>query len=274
LTDEPILVPVDLGEAEFVPDPRRPGAWTLLVDGVAQSYVHLGQPTHLEFEYARRMAAIIDSFRPAGAPVRVLHLGAGGLTLPRYVEATRPGSRQRVIERDATLLRLVREVLPLPEDTDIEVELGTADDAVRADSGTYDLVIADVYVAAQMPRSVSTTGFAASVAALLAPDGVYAVNVADLPPLAFSRTQVATLRTAFPDVCVVGEPTILRGRRFGNVVLAASPTTLPIDRLVAAAARSGGNRGRVLHGTAVDDFVGGAQPITGDEPGGGHRIPP
>jgi spermidine synthase len=262
LTGDSILTPVDLGEAEFVPDPRRPGAWTLLVDGVAQSYVHLGQPTHLEFEYARRMAAIIDTCRPAGAPIRVLHLGAGGLTLPRFVEATRPGSRQRVIERDATLLRLVREVLPLPEGADIEVELGEAGNVVQTAKDTYDMVIADVYVAAQMPRSVSTTGFAASVARLIAPDGVYAVNVADLPPLAFSRTQVATLRTAFPDVCVVGEPTILRGRRFGNVVLAASPTVLPIDRLVTAAAGTGGNRGRVLHGKAVDEFVGGAQPIT------------
>ena len=49
--------------------------------------------------------------------------------------------------------------------------------------------------------------------------GIYAVNVADLAPLAFSRGQAATLRTAFDDVCLLVRPELLRGRRFGNVVL-------------------------------------------------------
>ena len=82
---------------ELVPDRDRRSAWTLLVDGTPQSHVDLADPTHLEFEYVRRMASAIDLSAPAGEPLRVLHLGGGGLTLARYVAATRPASPQRVV---------------------------------------------------------------------------------------------------------------------------------------------------------------------------------
>ncbi len=57
----------DTGLAELVPDPDRSGSWTLLLDGVPQSHVDLTDPTHLEFEYVRRLAAAIDLVAPAGA---------------------------------------------------------------------------------------------------------------------------------------------------------------------------------------------------------------
>ena len=38
------------GVASLEPDRRRERGWTLLVDGVPQSYVDLADPTHLEFE--------------------------------------------------------------------------------------------------------------------------------------------------------------------------------------------------------------------------------
>ncbi|HEX5205144.1 MAG TPA: spermine synthase, partial [Actinoplanes sp.] len=88
------------GIAELIPDADRPAAYSLMLDGAPQSYVDLEDPTHLEFEYIRRMAAVIDLIAPAGAPVRALHLGGGALTLPRYIAATRPGSPQRVVEID------------------------------------------------------------------------------------------------------------------------------------------------------------------------------
>ncbi|MET0496487.1 MAG: spermine synthase, partial [Actinoplanes sp.] len=103
---------VGSGVAELVGDPDRASGWTLLLDGAPQSHVDLDEPTHLEFEYIRRMAAAIDLLAPAGTPLRALHLGGGALTLPRYVAATRPGSPQRVVEIDGPLVELVRKELP------------------------------------------------------------------------------------------------------------------------------------------------------------------
>ncbi|MGC9668119.1 spermidine synthase [Planosporangium sp. 12N6] len=271
-----IIEPVDLGTAALVPDRDRPDGWTLLVDGVAQSHVDLADPTYLEFEYMRKLASVVDAAAPSGAPLRVLHLGGGALSLPRYVAATRPGSRQRVVERDAALTALVRRVLPLPRGADLRVRTADARAAVEGTrAGVFDLVVADVYRGAQMPRTVSSTEFVGHVARILRPDGLYAVNVADLPPLAFSRIQAATLRAVFPDVCVVAEAGTLRGRRYGNVILVAAlrPGGLPVDRL-SDAARRDAFPARLLHGADLDRFISGAQPMTDEAAQDSPKPPP
>ncbi|MFD0787745.1 spermine synthase, partial [Micromonospora azadirachtae] len=81
--DGRVIEQVGTGRAELVPDRDRAGSWTLLLDGAPQSHVDLTDPTHLEFEYVRRLATAIDLMAPAGVPLRVLHLGGGALSLPR-----------------------------------------------------------------------------------------------------------------------------------------------------------------------------------------------
>ncbi|GAB3857771.1 hypothetical protein [Dactylosporangium cerinum] len=56
----------EFGNARLVRDPRRKGGWTLLFEEVQQSYVDVADPTHLSFEYARRIAAVVDTMAPAG----------------------------------------------------------------------------------------------------------------------------------------------------------------------------------------------------------------
>src|ERR1039457_4755666 len=105
---------IDSGTAELVGDPHRPGSWTLLVDGTPQSHVDLDDPAYLDFEYMRRLGHLADLAARDGTPLRVLHLGAGGLTLARYTAAPRPGSSQGAVESDAALAGFVRQRLPLP----------------------------------------------------------------------------------------------------------------------------------------------------------------
>ncbi|MFK3979811.1 spermidine synthase [Micromonospora sp. NPDC050397] len=251
------------GTTELLIDRFRPSGRILLVEGVPQSYVDLGDPTYLHFDYVRRMASVVDAAAPRGAALRVLHLGGGGFTLPRYVAATRPGSTQTVVERDAALVTLVRRELPLPTD-DIEVRVADARAALESEpDGAYDLVLADVYQAARMPEHVASVEFAAEAARVLRPDGVYVLNLTDLPLLAFSRVQAATLRASFAEVVVVASRAMLRGRRYGNVVLAAAraPRRLPVSRLVNLAARDK-VPGAVLHGAALDRFVADSRPAT------------
>jgi spermidine synthase len=247
-----------------VPDPRRRGGWTLLVEEVQQSYVDVNDPTHLAFEYTRMIATVVDAAAPTGQPLRVLHLGGGALTLPRYVAATRPGAQQVVVERDRRLVELVDRVLPVAPAADIRVQVGDAHQVVTAlADGRFDLVIGDAYHAAQIAPSVCDGAFVAEVARVLRPDGIYAVNVADMAPLSLSCNQVMTLRTSFPDVCMLVRPELLRGRRYGNVVLAAAkrPDRLPLARLAAAAARDR-RRHAVISGTELNTLVSGVQQAT------------
>lgn len=257
-----VVAQVDFGVAELIPDTDRPDAWTLVLDGYPQSYVDVSDPTHLEFEYMRRFASVVDAAAPLRQPLAVLHLGGGALTMARYVAATRPRSGQRVIERDAALIEMVRRVLPLPRGADIRVR---ADDARTAVEGyppaRFDLLLSDVYGGARVPGRVGTVEFVTAAAAVLRPGGMFAANLADSGALAYVRGQVATLRAVFPEVVLMAEPSVLRGRRFDNVVLVASDKPLPVADLAAAAARDP-FPARLVAGEDLERFVSGARPFT------------
>ena len=111
------------GRAELLRDADRRAAWMLLLDGVPQSHVDLDDPGYLEFEYVRRLGHVIDTAAPAAQPLRVLHLGAGALTLARYVAVTRPGSQQLAVDINASLVDLVRLRLPVRR---VRVRVGDA----------------------------------------------------------------------------------------------------------------------------------------------------
>ncbi|GAA1665659.1 fused MFS/spermidine synthase [Microbacterium lacus] len=241
------------------------GGWELQVDGTPQSHVDLDDPTHLHFEYVARMGAVIDLLRMPRQPLTAVHLGAGALTLPRYVDATRPGSRQQVIELEPALVDLVRSELPLPKGAAIRVRIGDAREGLRrlpaALTGQVDLLVSDVYAGSQTPAHLTTREFYAAAAGLLAPEGVLLVNVADGAGLAFARRQVATVQAVFAHVIVLAEVQVLKGRRFGNLVIAASPAPLPsawLPRLMAA----GPHPAKVAEGRELEEFARGARVAT------------
>ncbi|HEY2126721.1 MAG TPA: fused MFS/spermidine synthase [Streptosporangiaceae bacterium] len=259
--------------AELLLDADRPGAWMLLVDGVPQSHVDLDDPEYLDFEYMRRLGHVADLTAPAGQPLRVLHLGAGGLTLARYLSATRPGSGQLAVESDAALVALVRRWLPLDQRARRSSGGRTGAGRVRirvADAravleqvaaASFDLVVADLFAGARTPAHLTTAEFAAAAARALTPAGCYAVNIGDGPPLGYARAQVATVGSVFPQLCMIAAPGVLRGRRFGNLVLAASHGELPLAELTRRAAGDP-FPGRLVHGADLDRFAAGAKPVT------------
>jgi spermidine synthase len=251
------------GLVELVPDPDRPQAWTLLVEGTPQSYVDLADPTHLEFEYIRWLGHVVDLVGTPGTPLSVLHLGGGAWTLPRYVAATRPGSRQRVVEVDGALVDFVRAHLPAPG-SGIRVRVGDARAVLEGlGEDTADLVVVDVYAGSRIPAHLTSREFVAQAARVLRPGGVYASNVADGAQLAFARGQAATMASVFERTAVIAEPPVLRSRRFGNLVLLGSHAELPIAALTRRAAADP-FPGRVLDDGQVADFVAGARQVTDD----------
>ncbi|MYW01394.1 fused MFS/spermidine synthase [Streptomyces sp. SID3343] len=255
---ESVRAEVGSGDAVLEPDPDRSGAWTLHLHGAPQSHVDLGDPTWLEFEYVRRLGHVVDLIADAGKPLRVLHLGGGGLTLARYVAATRPRSRQQVAELDAGLVEFVRRELPLAKNWQIRVRTADAREvAAKAPEAAFDLVVVDVFADSRVPAHLTSVEFVTEAARALAPGGVYAVNLADGGRLDFVRSQVATVRSVFPNLLLIADPAVLRGRRFGNVVLVASHGELPIAELSRRTA-SDPFPGRVEHGSVVADFPGGA----------------
>ncbi|TQL41928.1 hypothetical protein FB562_2514 [Homoserinimonas aerilata] len=250
--------------AEIIEERWMPGSVTLVVDGTPQSNVNLNDPSQLFFEYVQRIGHIIDQL-PDG-PITAVHLGAGALTLPRYVEATRPGSRQQVVELESDLVDFVRDNIPWPKSASIRVRHGDAravlEKLPHGLHGTVDLLIVDVFGGSRIPAHVTSVEFYRNAVQLLAPGGVIAVNIADGPGLAFARGQASTLLAATGDVAALAEAQILKGRRFGNVVLVGSQQPLPLEwmpRLLAG----GPHPAKVVTGRELRDWIAGA-PIATD----------
>jgi spermidine synthase len=223
------------GRVELLADADRPGGWLLTVDRIRQSYVDLDDPTYLDFEYVQAMADVIDAL-PDG-PLAVTHIGGGGCTLARYVAACRPGSPQIVLEPDGEVTAVVRAKLPLPPRSRIRVRAtggreGVA--ALRADSA--DVVVLDAFSGGRVPAELTTLEFLAEVARVLRRSGVFLANVADGPPLTYARRLAATVRSVLPRVIVTADPAVMKGRRFGNLVLAATRAELPVAAIRRGAA--------------------------------------
>ncbi|MFI5672292.1 spermidine synthase [Streptomyces sp. NPDC051704] len=244
-----------------MPDVDRERAWLLTVDGAPQSYVDLDDPGHLEFEYVRRLGHVLDSVAEPGAALDLLHLGGGALTLPRYAAATRPGSRQTVVEFDAALVELVAEHLPLPAGSDVTVHAADARawlEGAAADSA--DVLVADVFGGSRVPAQLTSVEYAREAARVLRPGGVYAANLADGAPFGFLRAQLANFGAVFGELALVAEPGVLRGRRFGNAVLLASDAELPVAALSRRCAADA-FAARVEEGAALARFMKGAEPV-------------
>ncbi len=256
---------VDHGTAKLMPDVDRDRAWLLTVDGAPQSYVDLDAPTHLEFEYAQRLGHVLEVVAEPGRALDVLHLGGGALTLPRYLAATRPGSRQHVVEADRGLLELVVAHLPVPEGSGITLHAADARAWLEAaPSDSADVLIADVFGGSRVPAHLTSVAYARIADRVLRRDGVYLANLADAAPFAFLRSQLATFATAFEELALIAEPGVLRGRRFGNAVLVASHRPLDIAALIRRTAADT-FPARVEHGLAVRDFMGAAAPVRDED---------
>lgn len=253
--------------AEIREDRWRPGCYELVVDGTPQSHVDLDDPTSIAYEYVQRMANVVDLLAPPGAPITAVHLGAGALTLPRYIDATRPDSRQQVIEREHDLVDLVRETIPWDRRAGIRVRYGDAREALgrlpEALRGAADLVVVDVFAGAQTPPHVTSVEFYREAAALLTPHGILLVNVADGPPQRYARSQAVTVAEAVGPVTALAEAGVMKGRRFGNVVLAASRAGLP-EAWLGDLHRAGPHPASVLAGDAMLAFAAGARAATDD----------
>ena len=265
---------VGTGEATLVPDPDLPEGWLLLIDGTQQSHVDLADPGRLVFEYMRRIGHVIDLLPPG--PLRVAHLGGGAMALARYASQTRPRTRNLVIEHDAELVELVRAHLPWPRDHQIRVRTAEARAALESlPDASADLIILDVIASARTPGNLTSVEAFGHVRRVLDPAGTLVANIADESPLTYARRYVAGVQATFDRVVLAAEPAVLRGRRFGNlVVVAQSPWAEPLD-IDALARRSAGDPwpARVVHGPTLDAFVGDHPPFT-DATATGSPTPP
>ena len=259
--------------AAVTTDPGRPTGRVLWLNSARHSYVDLADPRHLEFAYTQWIGALADVLAPAAQPVRALHLGGGGFTLPRYLAATRPGSDSLVFELDGELVALDRARLGLRTGPGLRVIIGDARVELAKQPGrSRDLVIGDAFGHLVVPWHLATRELTADVRRVLRPAGVYALNVIDYPPGRFIRAEVATVAAVFDHVAVVSTTQGLARvgdgfevRAGANFVVVASDSPLPLDPLRARLAATGTHGSvELLAGDRLGAFAGRGPVLTDD----------
>lgn len=263
LAPEPCSVETRYHCADVVADPDNPSGRVLVLDTLRHSYVDVDDAANLAFGYVRAMAASVEATHADDEPLRVLHLGGGGMTLPRYWAQVRPGSTSTVLEIDPGVVRLVRDRIAIdPPGVDLRIvdaRVGLHDEPDRA----YDVVIGDAFSSIAVPWHLATAQAMEEVRRTMAPGGLAALNVIDQPPLALMRAVTATVSATFDHVAVLGTPATLAGREGGNAVVLASDEPLPLSLIDAELAEADPDQ-RMLAGEALDRFIGSARVLTDD----------
>ena len=256
------VYPIDTGTCELVPDSFNPEGWILMVNGVHSSHIDLADPLNLDFEYMRWIAALVESQWPADAGLRALHLGGAACSLARYLAARYPGARQVAVELDGRLADLVRNWFDLPRAPLLRLRVGEAravTEALHEDS--RDLVIRDVFAGSKTPFPLTTAEFTAAVRKVLAPGGIYVVNCGDTPDLRGARAEAATLCAAFEYTAAIADPAMLKGRRYGNIILAGSDVPFAEDPSLPRTLLGGAVPAHLWNDAKVRSFASGARPL-------------
>jgi spermidine synthase len=212
------------------------GRRRMLVDGLEAAVVDRADPTHLDFPYMRWIADLLDVGWRAGAPLRAVHVGAGGCVLPRYLAATRPGSHSEAFESDPAVLEALSTVLDLRAEPGLRLSLGDGRALLAGrPARSADVVVTDAFSGPVVPAHLTTIEYQAELRRILRTGGVHLMNVIDAPPGRAARRQAATLLEAFAEVVLIAPRGVVGGRRTGNVVFAAADRTLSLARLRARA---------------------------------------
>lgn len=257
--DTPCDRETDYHCARVEPDGARPAGRLLLLDDARHSYVDLDDPTHLEFPYTQWIADAIDGAAGPRAALDVVFIGGGGFTLPRWLAATHPGSRSRVLEVDGELVELARERLELRTSASLRVDVGDARTTLRKlPDASADVVVGDAFGNYAVPWHLATREWSTEVRRVLRPGGIYALNVIDFAPLSLLRAEAATLLETFPEVRLIVQPDAQSRPAGGNAVLLASDRPLP------QGAGSDAEGAITLARADVERFTAGAEPLRDD----------
>ena len=209
-----------------VADDDNPSGRSLYLDTARHAYVDLSDPTTLDVRYIRLFTQVLDSV--GSDPITTLHVGGGGFSLPTYLQHTRPGSSDVVLEIDGDLVDVAVDELGLTLGSGIEAVVGDARVTISEQpTDAFDVVVGDAYSGLTVPWHLTTAEFTAEVDRVLKPGGVYVINLIDGRENAFARAQLRTIAETFEVGVVILPPDGRVDRRLVNQVAVFSHDELP-----------------------------------------------
>jgi spermidine synthase len=138
-----------------------------------QSSMSVLNPDALEIEYTRMMMGFV-LFKPE--PARILMVGLGGGSLPKFCYRYLTRTRIEVVEIDPAVIAL-RDTFMVPRDDDrFQVIQADAADHLRAMSDHADVIFLDGYGVGGIPDALCSEAFYADCFRALRDDGILVIN--------------------------------------------------------------------------------------------------
>ena len=182
------------------------GVLSLHLDALLHSSVSLSDPTYIHYEHEHIQMDFLRAARDETSNPKMLVIGGGGYTFPRYAKTVLPETELDVVEIDPGVTRIAYEFLGLKK------ELGIRDFnmdgrqfvAERAAPRSYDLIVQDAVNDLSVPSHLLTREYNEAVKAALKKDGVYLLTIIDeVEHGKLWRASMATLRESFKHVALL-----------------------------------------------------------------------
>lgn len=172
----------------------------LIIDNLTHSYTDLSNPAHLEYSYLKMFDEFLVWRNIGDRPVRMLFVGGGGYTFPRYVEKQYPAAEMDVVEIDPEVTRIAHRYLGLPASTRIRSFNEDARWFVmnQTQREVYDFIILDAFNDLSIPYHLTTKEFASLLKPLLKENGMVLANmIDDVQKGRFLPSYIRTLEAVF-----------------------------------------------------------------------------
>lgn len=172
-------------------------------DGPSQSIVKVGDPRHLELPYARVLPACL-AFTPNLR--RILIVGLGGGTIPRFIHSYFPEMIIDVVELDPAVVTVATEYCGFEEGARLRVHVDDGRDFIEASRGGYDAIILDSFDTDSIPAHLTTLEFLKAVRKALAPEGIAIANIWGRAINRLYGCMLLTYQAAFEDLYILDVP--------------------------------------------------------------------
>jgi spermidine synthase len=243
---------------QVITDAENSAAKVLVLDRGYNSDIDMTNPSYLGFNYEKWVSGAIDGISRK-APLDGVFVGGGAFTLPRWLEATHPGSRSNVLEVDGQLVDFDRRKLGLRTSPELRATVGDARLTMeREPSHSANVIVGDAFSSRTVPWQLMTTEWLKDVRRVLKPEGIYALNMIDFPPLRLLRAEAATLLPEFSHMRLITFAYPSGRIAGGNEVLISSNAPIP-PQLVETQ-----NGVRSFERPAIERLVGDEKPLRDD----------
>jgi predicted membrane-bound spermidine synthase len=250
------------------PDRDNPHLRVLQLDALVHGSLDPNRPGVLShYGYEQTYAAVTARFMHGRSRLRTLFIGGGAYVFPRYLQVHHPISDIEVVEIDPAVTEVCHRSLGLPRDTTIRSIHEDARTYVAALSpgDRYDVIYGDAFNDFSVPWHLTTREFNEQLSGLLAPDGVYMMNLVDiLNSGRFLAAFVHTARQTFPHVTAIATdalPGVDTGAERNAFVVVCSKQPLVLDTPpLGSGPGESMFRGQILSKQVVDDLMRRARP--------------